>query len=123
MKSSASARMGKITTQVVGRTADFLTGQRVKDGVLVKSNGEPLTIGEVKAQINCGWQNWARKTPKARFLPSGMMRACRIPAATQRMCCAWARRSSMISSRVNRAADIFTISPAPGAWVMRRMKP
>lgn len=44
--------MGKVTTQVVAKTADFLTGQRVKDGMLVKSNGEPLTIGEVKGQIN-----------------------------------------------------------------------
>lgn len=44
--------MGKVTTQVVGKTADFLTGQRVKNAMLIKPNGEPLTLGEVKAQIN-----------------------------------------------------------------------
>jgi Xaa-Pro aminopeptidase len=45
-------RMGKITTEVVGLTADFITSQRVKDDTLVKSNGSPLTIGEVKGKIN-----------------------------------------------------------------------
>ncbi len=44
--------MGKITTAVVGKTADFLTGHKVRDGVLVKPDGEPLTIGEVKRKIN-----------------------------------------------------------------------
>lgn len=45
-------RMGQITTEVVGRVADFLTSQRAKDGVLVQSDGEPVTIGEVKRRIN-----------------------------------------------------------------------
>ena len=45
-------RMGQITTAVVGETADFLTSHAVKDGMLVKSDGQPLTIGEVKGQIN-----------------------------------------------------------------------
>ncbi len=44
--------MGKITTQVVGRVADFLTNQRSKDGVLVQADGQPVTIGEVKKRIN-----------------------------------------------------------------------
>ncbi|RCK75534.1 MAG: Xaa-Pro aminopeptidase [Anaerolineae bacterium] len=45
-------RMGEITIDVVGQTADFLTRQKVVNGVLMKSNGEPLRIGEVKRQIN-----------------------------------------------------------------------
>lgn len=45
-------RMGKITTEVVGMTADFLSSHHTKNGVLVKANGDPLTIGEVKSQIN-----------------------------------------------------------------------
>ena len=45
-------RMGQITTEVVGLTADFLTSHRARDGVLVKPDGEPLTIGEVKRRIN-----------------------------------------------------------------------
>jgi len=44
--------MGAITTSVVGKVADFLTSQRSKNGVLVKSNGEPVLIGEVKRKIN-----------------------------------------------------------------------
>ncbi len=46
-------RMGQITTQVVGLTRDFLTGCEV-DGneVLLKPDGSPLKLGEVKAQIN-----------------------------------------------------------------------
>ena len=44
--------MGAITTSVVGKVADFLTSQRSKNGVLVKSNGEPVLIGEIKRKIN-----------------------------------------------------------------------
>jgi Xaa-Pro aminopeptidase len=45
-------QMGVITTGVVGQVADFLTSHRVKDGVLVKSDRQPLTIGDVKSRIN-----------------------------------------------------------------------
>ena len=45
-------QMGKITTEVVARTADFLTSHKVKDETLIQSNGEPLTVGEVKRLIN-----------------------------------------------------------------------
>ncbi len=45
-------QMGVITTTVVGKVADFLTSQKVKDEVLVKSDGQPLTIGDVKSNIN-----------------------------------------------------------------------
>lgn len=45
-------RMGQITTQVVGEVADYLTSHRVRDEVLIKSNGDPLTIADVKKRIN-----------------------------------------------------------------------
>ncbi len=45
-------RMGKITTQVVGQVADFITSHGSRNGVMVKPNGDPLTIGEVKQRIN-----------------------------------------------------------------------
>jgi Xaa-Pro aminopeptidase len=45
-------RMGVITTGVVGRTAEFLTSHKVKNGRLVKRNGSPLTVGDVKQYIN-----------------------------------------------------------------------
>jgi Xaa-Pro aminopeptidase len=45
-------KMGAVTTSVVGQVADFLTGHKVKDEVLVKADGNPLTIGGVKGKIN-----------------------------------------------------------------------
>lgn len=45
-------RMGQITTQVVGKTADFLSSQRAKNDILVNQHGESVTIGEVKKLIN-----------------------------------------------------------------------
>ncbi len=44
--------MGQVTTRVVAKTADFLTSHAVKDGRLVKKDGQPLRIGEVKQRIN-----------------------------------------------------------------------
>jgi len=45
-------KMGQITTEVVGMTAEFLSGHYTKDGKLVKPDGTYLTIGNVKRQIN-----------------------------------------------------------------------
>jgi Xaa-Pro aminopeptidase len=45
-------RMGHITTQVVGEVADFLSSQHIADETLVKADGSPLTIGEVKRRID-----------------------------------------------------------------------
>ena len=44
--------MGQVTTGVVKRTQDFLTGHKVQDETLVKDDGSPLTIGDVKSLIN-----------------------------------------------------------------------
>jgi len=46
-------KMGKITTTVVGRVAEYLTGRDVRaDEILLKENGVPLTIADVKSKIN-----------------------------------------------------------------------
>ena len=45
-------KMGKITTDVVGEVAEFLSSHAAKDEVLVKTDGSLLTIGEVKGKIN-----------------------------------------------------------------------
>jgi Xaa-Pro aminopeptidase len=46
-------QMGKVTTQVVGRVADYLTSQKVGEGeALVGEDGQPVTIGRVKGLIN-----------------------------------------------------------------------
>lgn len=43
--------VGKKTMSVVGNTAEFLQSHRAAGGVLVKKDGSPLTIGDVKRQI------------------------------------------------------------------------
>jgi Xaa-Pro aminopeptidase len=45
-------RMGKITTEVVARTAELLTSSPVKGDALTGADGEYLTIGTVKEKIN-----------------------------------------------------------------------
>jgi Xaa-Pro aminopeptidase len=45
-------KMGKVTTQVVGLVADYITSQRVRDGLMIKHDGDPLTIRDVKQRIN-----------------------------------------------------------------------
>jgi Xaa-Pro aminopeptidase len=45
-------QMGKITTEVVGMTADFLTSHATRNEMLVKPDGDPLCIKDVKRQID-----------------------------------------------------------------------
>jgi Xaa-Pro aminopeptidase len=45
-------RMGKITTEVVGLTADYITSHSAHAGLMVKPDGYPLTIRDVKQRIN-----------------------------------------------------------------------
>ena len=46
-------KMGSITTEVVGMTADYLASRDVReDEVLLKEDGSPLTIADVKQKIN-----------------------------------------------------------------------
>lgn len=45
-------RMGKITIEVVSRVADYLVSMPVENQTLIKPDGRPLTIGEVKSKIN-----------------------------------------------------------------------
>ena len=44
--------MADLTMEVVGRTWDLLAGSKVKDETLYKTDGQPLTIGDVKSKIN-----------------------------------------------------------------------
>ena len=46
-------KMGEITTSVVGMVASYLTGCDVRDDeVLLKTDGSPLTVGDVKSKIS-----------------------------------------------------------------------
>jgi Xaa-Pro aminopeptidase len=64
-------RMGKITTQVVGLVADFITSHSVKDGVMVKSDGQPLSIGDVKARINLWLSERGAENPEGTIFAIG----------------------------------------------------
>jgi Xaa-Pro aminopeptidase len=44
--------MGQVTTAVVGQVAEFLTSHPARDHTLVKADGQPLTIGDIKKRIN-----------------------------------------------------------------------
>ncbi len=45
--------MGRVTTEVVGMVADYITSCDVRDDeVLLKEDGSPLTIGDVKSKIS-----------------------------------------------------------------------
>jgi len=45
-------KMGKVTTNVVGKVADFLTSCNVRDDeVLLNEDGSPLTVGDVHSKI------------------------------------------------------------------------
>ncbi len=75
-------KMGEITVEVVGLTAEFLTSHAVKDGVLVKKSGEPLRIGEVKRNINLWLTERGAENPHGTVFSLG--RDSAIPHSTGR---------------------------------------
>lgn len=64
-------KMGQVTTAVVGQVAEYLTSHRVKDEVLVKPDGQPLTIGEVKARINLWLAERGAENPQGTIFAIG----------------------------------------------------
>jgi Xaa-Pro aminopeptidase len=65
------ANMGKVTTQVVALVAEFITSHKARNGFLVKSNGEPLTVGEVKARINLWLSERGAENPEGTIFSIG----------------------------------------------------
>lgn len=64
-------QMGKVTTNVVGKVADFLTSHEAKSGILVKSDGEPLRIGDVKRRINLWLAEQGAENPEGTIFAIG----------------------------------------------------
>ena len=64
-------RMGRITTGVVAKTADFLTGHKAKKGLLVHADGEPLLLGEVKGKINLWLAEAGAENPEGTIFSIG----------------------------------------------------
>lgn len=70
-------RMGHVTVEVVGQVAEFLTSHHVLDQFLVKADGRPLTVGEVKHRINFWLAERGAENPEGTIFAIG--RAAGIP--------------------------------------------
>ncbi len=64
-------RMGQVTTEVVGQVADYLSTSRVKDDMLVRGDGQPLTIGDVKSRINLWLAERGAENPEGTIFAVG----------------------------------------------------
>lgn len=66
-------KMGRITTQVVGRVADYLTGCEVQeeDEVLLKEDSTPLTVSDVKSKINLWLAELGAENPEGAIFAIG----------------------------------------------------
>lgn len=64
-------QMGKVTTEVVGLVAEFLTSHTTKEGVLVGPEGQPLRIGEVKKRINLWLAERGAENPEGTIFAIG----------------------------------------------------
>ncbi len=73
-------QMGKVTVDVVGKTADFLTSQMSKKGMLVHKDGSPVTIGEVKRKINLWLAEHGAENPEGTIFAIG--RDAGVPHST-----------------------------------------
>ncbi len=73
-------QMGKVTVDVVGKTADFLTSQKTKKGLLVHKDGSPITIGEVKRKINLWLAEHGVENPEGTIFAIG--RDAGVPHST-----------------------------------------
>jgi Xaa-Pro aminopeptidase len=63
--------MGKVTTTVVGNVADFLISHKRQDDYLIKSDGEPLLIGDVKSRINLWLAEFGAENPEGTIFAIG----------------------------------------------------
>ena len=73
-------KMARVTQQVVANTADFLTGHQVKHETLIKPDGTPLTIGEVKHKINLWLAERGAENPEGTIFAIG--RDAGVPHST-----------------------------------------
>lgn len=64
-------QMGKVTTDVVGKVADYVTSHKVKNEILVKGDGSPLTIGDVKRKIDLWLAEGGAENPEGTIFASG----------------------------------------------------
>ncbi len=76
-------RMGRITVEVVQRVAEYLTQREVRsDEVVLREDGQPLTIGDVKAKINLWIAERGAENPEGTIFAIG--REAGLPHSTGR---------------------------------------
>ncbi len=63
--------MGRITTAVVGKTADYITGHKTSHETVVHKDGSPVTIGEVKNLINLWLAEFGVENPEGTIFAIG----------------------------------------------------
>jgi Xaa-Pro aminopeptidase len=74
-------KMGKVTTTVVGRVAKYLTSRNVRDDeVLLKEDGSPLTIADVKSRIDLWLAELGAENPEGCIFAIG--RDAGVPHST-----------------------------------------
>lgn len=64
-------QMGKVTTTVVGKVADFLSQQIARKNELFDRQGEPVTIGRVKKLINLWLAEAGAENPEGTIFSQG----------------------------------------------------
>jgi Xaa-Pro aminopeptidase len=64
-------KMGQVTVSVVSEVADYLTSQRVNQGVLVHADGNPVTVGDVKRRINLWLMERGAENPEGTIFAIG----------------------------------------------------
>ena len=64
-------KMGVITTGVVQRVQDFMTAHKVVDETLIKEDGNPLTIGDVKSLIDLWLAEAGAENPESTIFAIG----------------------------------------------------
>ena len=65
-------KMGRITTDVVGQVQEYLTGHAIDENeVLVKADGTPLTVADVKGKINLWLAERGAENPESTIFAIG----------------------------------------------------
>jgi Xaa-Pro aminopeptidase len=73
-------RMGALTVEVTGLIADYITSHAVKNEILVKPDGLPLTVGDVKNRINLWLAERSVENPEGTIFSIG--RDAAVPHST-----------------------------------------
>jgi Xaa-Pro aminopeptidase len=63
--------IGRITTRVVARVADYLTGQKVHDEMLVDKKGDPIQVKDIKKKINVWLAEEGAENPEGTIFAIG----------------------------------------------------